>query len=97
MARPVRITAPVPTLDEFGENLGLSKARRRSLAPIFIERRPGGDYAVRRLGSERISHVFSTQREAVERARELSRNGTVFVERVRETAIGNRDKWRKAS
>jgi hypothetical protein len=97
MARPVRITTPVPTLEEFGENLGLSKARRRSLTPIYIERRPDGDYAVRRPGSERASAVESTQREAIERARELSRNGTVFVERVRDTAAGSRDKWREAS
>jgi hypothetical protein len=95
MARSVLITTPVPTLEEFGENLGLSKARQRSLAPIFIERRPQGDYVVRRPGSERASRVFSTQREAVERARDLSPNGTILVERVRDTAGGSRDKWRK--
>jgi hypothetical protein len=95
MAHSVKITTPIPTLEEFGENLGLSKARQRSLAPIFVERRPQGDYAVRRRGSERASHVFSTQKEAVERARDLSPNGTILVERVRDTADGGRDKWRK--
>jgi len=72
----------------------LSKARRRSLAPIFIERRPQGDYVVKRRGSARSRHVFATQKEAVERARELRPNSTILVERVRDAASG-RDKWRK--
>ena len=95
MARPVRVTTPIPTLEEFGENLGLSKARQKSLNPIFIERRPQGDYAIRRRGSEKASHVLPTQREAVDRARELSPNGTILVERVRETSRGGADRWRK--
>lgn len=96
MARSVKITTPVPTLEEFGEKLGLSKARRRSLAPVFIERRPQGDYAVMRSGSEKAVKVFQTQREAVERAREVSPNGTILVERVRSSTRGIRDKWRRA-
>jgi hypothetical protein len=94
MARSVKITTPIPTLEEFGENLGLSKAKQRSLAPLFIERRPQGDYAVRR-GSEKTSRIFSTQKEAVDQARKLSPNGTILVERVRDTTRGSRDKWRK--
>jgi Uncharacterized protein conserved in bacteria (DUF2188) len=95
MARPVRVTTPVPTLEEFGENLGLSKARQKSLNPIFVERRPQGDYSIRRRGSERASHVLPTQREAVDRAREISPNGTILVERVRDTSRGSQDRWRK--
>ena len=95
MAHSVKVTTPIPTLEEFGEKLGLSKARRRFLAPIFIERRPQGDYAVRRRGSERASRVFSTQREAVAGARELNPSGTIFIERVRDATGGSQDKWRK--
>ena len=62
---------------------------------IFVERRPEGDYAVRRSDSERASDVLPTQREAIRRARELSPNGTVLVERVRYTTGGKPDKWRK--
>ena len=62
---------------------------------LFIERRPQGDYAVRRPDSERASDVLPTQREAIERARELNPNRTPLVERVRDTARGSRDKWRK--
>jgi hypothetical protein len=35
MARSVNITTPIPTLEELGERLGLSKARQESLLDIF--------------------------------------------------------------
>jgi hypothetical protein len=35
MARSVTITTPVPTLQEVGENLGLSKRRQDSLISLF--------------------------------------------------------------
>ena len=63
---------------------------------LFVERRPQGDYAVRRPDSERASDVLPTQREAIERARELNPSGRPLVERVRNTDRGGRDKWRKA-
>jgi uncharacterized protein DUF2188 len=97
MGRSVKIRTRIPSYEEFVDTLGLSKARRRSLAPIIVERRESGDYAIRRSGSERASGVFPTQREAVERARELSPYGAVFVERVRDTTVGGTDKWRKVS
>jgi Uncharacterized protein conserved in bacteria (DUF2188) len=61
---------------------------------LYVERRPQGDYAVRRPNSERASDVKLTQREAIERARELNPKGTPLVERVRNTDAGCRDKWR---
>jgi len=95
MARSVKITTPIPSLEEFGETLGISKARQRSLNPIFIERRPDGNYAVVRRGSERATVVLPTQREAIERARELAPNRSPLVQRVRDTGNGGRDRWRK--
>jgi hypothetical protein len=62
---------------------------------LFIEKRDQGDYAVRRPGSERASAVLPTQAEAIERAREMNPHSTVHVERVRDTDVGGRDKWRK--
>ena len=62
---------------------------------LFVEQRPEGDYAVRRPGSERASAVELTQADAIARARELNDGGTVLVERVRNTSVGGRDKWRK--
>jgi len=95
MARSVTITTPIPSLEEFGKILGISKARQRALNPIFVERRPQGGYAVRRRGSERASVVVRTQREAIEKARELNPNRAPLVERVRSTAGGSQDRWRK--
>jgi hypothetical protein len=62
---------------------------------FFVERRPQGDYAVRRGGSERASDVLPTQSEAIDRARELNHGKAPLVERVRNTDVGRRDKWRK--
>jgi hypothetical protein len=62
---------------------------------LFVERRPEGDYAVRRPDSERASDVLPTQGEAIERARELNPGSAPLVERVRHTTRGNPDKWRK--
>jgi len=62
---------------------------------IYVERRPQGDYAVRRAGSERASAVERTQSEAIERARQLNPNVAPHVERVRHTSAGTPDKWRK--
>ena len=62
---------------------------------IFVERRDSGDYAVRRPNSERASDVLPTQSDAIARARELNPDGSVLVERVRDTSVGGRDKWRK--
>ena len=63
---------------------------------LFVERRPQGDYAIRKPNSERASAVLPTQSEAIERARELNRSeAPILVERVRNTTGGSPDKWRK--
>jgi hypothetical protein len=62
---------------------------------IYIERRPEGDYAVRRPGSERASAVELTQRQAIERGREIAPNAAIHVERQRYTNRGRPDEWRK--
>jgi len=61
---------------------------------IYIERRSEGDYAIRRPGSERASAVEQTQREAIERGREIAPNAAVHVERQRHTTRGRPDHWR---
>ena len=63
---------------------------------LYIERREQGDYAVRKPGSERASDVLPTQDKAIKRAREINPDAAVHVERVRDTRVGGRDKWRKA-
>ena len=62
----------------------------------FVEKRPEGDFAVRRAGSKRASAVEATQQEAIARAKEIEPGVAPHVERVRDTAGGKPDKWRKA-
>jgi pyridoxine/pyridoxamine 5'-phosphate oxidase len=62
---------------------------------IYVERRPEGDYAVRRPDAARASAVESTQKKAIDRARELNPGVAPHVERVRNTKVGARDHWRK--
>ena len=62
---------------------------------IYVEQREEGDYAVRRAGSERASAVAPTQKKAIEIAKELEPDVTPHIERVRNTDVGGRDKWRK--
>ena len=62
---------------------------------LFVERRPQGDYAVRRPGSQRASVVTGTQAEAISSARALEPGAAIHVERVRHTSQGKPDKWRK--
>jgi hypothetical protein len=62
---------------------------------LFVERRPQGDYAVRKPNADRASDVRPTQADAIERARELNPGKSPLVERVRYTDRGKPDKWRK--
>ena len=62
---------------------------------LFVERRPQGDYAVRRPNSDRASDVLPTQQAAIDRARELNPGQAPHVERVRHTIRGHPDQWRK--
>jgi len=62
---------------------------------LFVERRVQGDYAVRKSDSQRASVVAPTQAAAIAQARKIDPDATVLVERVRFTAGGKPDKWRK--
>ena len=62
---------------------------------LYVEKRPGGDYAVRKANSGRASAVASTQAKAIEIAREMNPGRSPDVERVRQTSLGKPDRWRK--
>jgi uncharacterized protein YdaT len=49
---------------------------------------------VRAKGSKRASAILATQREAIARVDALNSGDHPDVERVRNTKIGRRDKWR---
>jgi hypothetical protein len=63
---------------------------------LFVEKRPEGDFAVRKANSERASDVLPTQEKAIARAKELSPGAAPLVERVRKTESGKPNQWRKA-
>jgi hypothetical protein len=63
---------------------------------VYIEKRPQGDFAVRKPGADRASAVAPTQGEAIEIARKLNPGVAPDVERVRHTSEGKPDQWRKA-
>jgi hypothetical protein len=60
----------------------------------FIERRDDGKYKVLKPNADRASAVADTQKEAIDKAKALSPDATVHVERVRNVGPGP-DKWRK--
>lgn len=62
---------------------------------LYVEHRPDGQYAVLRPDAVRASALEPTQREAIKRAKEIDPGAAVHVERVRDTKVGGRDKWRK--
>jgi hypothetical protein len=69
---------------------------RKADKQLFVEKRPEGDFAVRKANSERASDVLPTQAEAIARAKKLSPGAAPLVERVRKTEGGKPDQWRKA-
>jgi hypothetical protein len=73
-----------------------TREERSGRFELYVERRPEGDYAVRRGGSQRASVVAPTQKDAIKKAGKLDPKAAVLVERVRDTSVGNRDKWRKS-
>lgn len=94
---PLMGAGPITFLPCAISELPLKLRSRPMTKKIFVERRPEEkDYAVRRPNSERASATAPTQREAIERARELNPDGPVLVERVRTTNAGKPDKWRKS-
>jgi hypothetical protein len=62
---------------------------------LFVERRPQGDFAVKKANADRASAVLPTQTEAIKKAREMNPGKAPLVERVRHTTEGKPDKWRK--
>jgi len=56
-------------------------------AEVFVKIH-GDDWAVSKPNAERVSGIYETQAEAIERARELAGNGTIHIQ-------GRHGKFRK--
>lgn len=63
------------------------------MTDFYIEREEDRSFAVRRPGSERASAIRATQDEAIEWVRKNNRNARIFIDRVRKTHVGGRDRW----
>jgi Arc/MetJ-type ribon-helix-helix transcriptional regulator len=68
---PPRIERIVNDALRSGQYRSAEDVVSEAIEKLFVERRPEGDYAVRRGQGESMG-TFSTQAEAIERARELS-------------------------
>jgi uncharacterized protein YdaT len=64
---------------------------------LYVEKNDDGQYAVKKPHAQRASDILPTQKEAIERAKEINPNAAIHVERVRDTDKGSRDKWRHLS
>ena len=62
-------------------------------AELFVTRRPDGRYNVLRPHAERASAVTDTQREAIDRAKQIEPDAAIHVQRVRGVPPGP-DKFR---
>jgi len=60
----------------------------------FVGQTNDGGHAVRAKGSKRASAILETQRDAIDRVKELNSDNRPAVERVRNTQAGVRNKWR---
>lgn len=53
------------------------------------------DYVVR-VGKTKVSMITTrTQEKAIKKAKKIYPNASILVERVRDTKVGIRDKWRR--
>jgi hypothetical protein len=63
------------------------------MSNIYVERKNDGTYKATQ--NKQVIATGDTQTEAVEDAHRKRPDDHVFVERVRNTRVGSRDKWRK--
>ncbi len=61
---------------------------------LFVTRREDGRYNVLRPDAERASAVTDTQRQAIDRAKEIEPDAAIHIQRVRSNPPGP-DKFRK--
>lgn len=64
------------------------------MSNVYVEREEDGSYVATQ--SNRTIARGETQRQAIDRARRVSPDDPVLAERIRDTEVGRRDKWRRA-
>lgn len=63
------------------------------MSNIYVEREDDGTYEATQ--NKRVIASGNTQREAIDNARRAKPDDPVLAERVRDTSVGGRDKWRR--
>lgn len=63
------------------------------MSNIYVEQEKDGTYAATQNG--KVMAKGDTQRQTIDRARRASPDDPVLAERVRDTKVGGRDKWRR--
>lgn len=67
----------------------------RNSKAFYIEPKDGGGYKYTRGGKDRASGTASTQKQAIDKARDADPSAALHVARVRNVAGGEPDKFRK--
>lgn len=63
------------------------------MSNIFVEQQEDGTYEATQ--NHRVIARGDTQRQTIDRARRVNQDDPVLAERVRDTDVGGRDKWRR--
>ena len=63
------------------------------MSDIFVEQQDDGTYEATQ--NHRVIARGDTQRQTIDRARRKRPDDPVLAERVRDTNVGGRDKWRR--
>lgn len=63
------------------------------MSNIYVEREDNGKYLATQ--NKHFIATGDTQRQAIDRARRAQPDDPVLAERVRETEVSGRDKWRR--
>lgn len=63
------------------------------MSNIYVEQEKDGTYTATQ--NRRVIAEGGTQRQTIDRARRVEPDDPVLAERVRDTNVGGRDKWRR--
>jgi len=63
------------------------------MSNVFVERKGDGTYAA--IQDKKVIARGDTQAETIDKARDKRPHDSILAERVRDTDVGSRDKWRR--
>jgi hypothetical protein len=63
------------------------------MSNVFVERKDDGTYAA--IQDKKVIAHGDTQAKTIDKARDKRPDDSILAERVRNTDVGSRDKWRR--